>query len=145
MEDISPEAQEIFPAIEWFYNLDFIPQYYRLLSRKNGRLRKALTIEKERYEEQALADGRTAAVIGLSVAMTRNSLYWINWHMTSLRAMGMSTHEINGVVELVGQFNEESAFALGTGLSPDVTSALAGRMAESPAMRSARRRWGRSV
>ena len=119
------KVAEIFADIRRTKNLDFVPNFWRVLATSPDQLElvwsrlKAL-MHPEAASRQSPLDPRTREIIALAVSATNGCRYCVNSHTAALNKLGVGDAELGEILGIAALFNSTNALAEGYQIEPDV-------------------------
>lgn len=125
----SPRVAAIFDDIKRTKNLDFVPNFWRVLATNPDQLEliwtrlKAL-MHPEAAGRTATLDAVTREIIALAVSATNGCRYCVNSHTTAVRKLGLSVEALGEALAIVALFNSTNALADGYQIEPDILPPL---------------------
>jgi AhpD family alkylhydroperoxidase len=124
-EEAGGKAAAVFADIKATKNIDFVPNFWRVLATNPMLLELVWNHLKTVMHPEAL--GRiaklnpvTREIIALAVSATNGCSYCVNSHTAALRKLGLDEEGIGEVMAIVGLFNMTNALADGYQVKPDV-------------------------
>jgi uncharacterized peroxidase-related enzyme len=119
------QVAEVFADIRATKNLDFVPNFWRVLATNPAHLVMVWSRLKEVMHPEALGktsrlDPLTREIIALAVSATNGCAYCINSHTAAVRKLGLDPEALGEVMAVVGLFNSTNALADGYQVEPDV-------------------------
>ena len=123
------KVAEVYADIKQTKNIDFVPNFWRVLATNPDHLELVWTrlktlMHPEAVGRQAKLDPVTREIIALSVSATNGCAYCINSHTTALQKLGLDDESLGEVLGIVGLFNSTNAIADGYQIRPDVLPSL---------------------
>jgi uncharacterized peroxidase-related enzyme len=123
--EASGRVAEIFADIRKTKNLDFVPNFWRVLATNPDHLDLVWTrLKALMHPESASRAGRldplVREIIALAVSATNGCAYCINSHTAAVRKLGLDVEALGEVMAIVGLFNSTNAIADGYRIEPDV-------------------------
>ncbi len=97
------KMKDVFGEIKDFYEMDFVPGFYRVMAHDPGYLGDHWTYVKATFSDRKL-DRLTKEVLALAASMTAKSDYGTDFHMRECRRLGLSEKGVLEVVFLVKHF-----------------------------------------
>lgn len=125
----SPRVAAIFDDIKQTKNIDFVPNFWRVLATNPDQLElvwarlKAL-MHPEAAGRTSPLDPLTREIIALAVSATNGCRYCVNSHTAAARKLGLSVEALGEVLAIVALFNGTNALADGYQIEPDVLPPL---------------------
>jgi uncharacterized peroxidase-related enzyme len=119
------KVAQIFEDIRRTKNIDFVPNFWRVLATNPAELElvwnslKAL-MHPEAAGRASLLDARTREIIAVAVSATNGCRYCVNSHTAALQKLGLAPEAIGEVLAIVGLFNMTNSLAEGYQIEPDV-------------------------
>jgi uncharacterized peroxidase-related enzyme len=119
------KVREIFDDIKRTKNIDFVPNFWRVLATNPAQLElvwnqlKTL-MHPEVVGRESKLDARTREIIALAVSATNGCSYCVNSHTAALRKLGLDGEMLGEVLAIAGLFNQTNALADGYQIEPDV-------------------------
>lgn len=115
----------IFADIKKTKNIDFVPDFWRVIAINPNQLEMVWTTLKSVMHPEAVGrtprlDARTREVIALAVSATNGCAYCINSHTAALRKLGVDDETLGEIMSVVGLFNLTNSMANGYQVVPDV-------------------------
>lgn len=125
----SSRVAAIFDDIKRTKNLDFVPNFWRVLATNPDQLELIWTRLKALMHPEAAGrtstlDAVTREIIALAVSATNGCRYCVNSHTAAVRKMGLSVEALGEVLAIVALFNSTNALADGYQIEPDVLPPL---------------------
>lgn len=119
------QVAAIFADIKKTKNIDFIPDFWRVLAINPAQLEMVWTTLKSVMHPEAVGrtprlDATTREIIALAVSATNGCAYCINSHTAALRKLGVDDEILGEVMSVVGLFNMTNSLANGYQVEPDV-------------------------
>jgi AhpD family alkylhydroperoxidase len=119
------KVAEIFTDIKRTKNIDFVPNFWRVVATHPDHLDLVWTRLKALMHPEAVGrrsplDPQTREIIALAVSATNGCAYCINSHTAALKKLGLSTEALGEVLAIVGLFNTTNVVADGYQVQPDV-------------------------
>jgi AhpD family alkylhydroperoxidase len=123
------KVAEIFADIRRTKNLDFVPNFWRVLATNPVQLQLVWTTLKTLMHPEAAGrksalEPATREIIALAVSATNGCSYCVNSHTAALKKLGLSTEAIGEVLAIASLFNMTNALADGYQVEPDVLPRL---------------------
>ena len=123
------KVAEIYADIKQTKNIDFVPNFWRVLATNPDHLELVWTrlrtlMHPEAVGRESKLDPVTREIIALSVSATNGCAYCINSHTAALQKLGVDDEGLGEVMAIVGLFNSTNAIADGYQIRPDVLPAL---------------------
>jgi AhpD family alkylhydroperoxidase len=121
----SPRVAAIFDDIKRTKNIDFVPNFWRVLATNPDQLELVWTRLKALMHPEAAGrtsplDPLTREIIALAVSATNGCRYCVNSHTAAARKLGLSVEALGEVLAIVALFNGTNALADGYQIEPDV-------------------------
>lgn len=125
----SPRVAAIFDDIKRTKNLDFVPNFWRVLATNPDQLELIWTRLKALMHPDAAGrtsplDAVTREIIALAVSATNGCRYCVNSHTAAVRKLGLNVEALGEVLAIVALFNSTNALADGYQIEPDVLPPL---------------------
>ncbi len=125
----SPRVAAIFDDIKRTKQLDFVPNFWRVLATNPDQLEMIWTRLKALMHPEAAGrtsplDAVTREIIALAVSATNGCRYCVNSHTAAVRKLGLSVEALGEVLAIVALFNSTNALADGYQIEPDVLPPL---------------------
>ncbi|MHB1555872.1 MAG: carboxymuconolactone decarboxylase family protein [Isosphaeraceae bacterium] len=119
------KVAEIFADIKKTKNINFVPDFWRVIAINPNQLEMVWTTLKSVMHPEAVGrtprlDARTREVIALAVSATNGCAYCINSHTAALRKLGVDDETLGEIMSVVGLFNLTNSMANGYQVVPDV-------------------------
>jgi len=119
------KVREIFDDIRRTKNIDFVPNFWRVLASYPDQLELVWRQLKTLMHPEAAGrtsnlDPKTREIIALAVSATNGCSYCVNSHTAALRKLGADTETIGEVLAIAGLFNQTNTLADGYQIEPDV-------------------------
>ena len=119
------QVAAIFADIKKTKNIDFIPDFWRVLAINPAQLAMVWTTLKSVMHPEAVGrttrlDATTREIIAVAVSATNGCAYCINSHTAALRKLGVDDETLGEVMSVVGLFNMTNSLANGYQVEPDV-------------------------
>lgn len=119
------KVAEIFADIKKTKNINFVPDFWRVIAINPNQLEMVWTTLKSVMHPEAAGrtprlDARTREVIALAVSATNGCAYCINSHTAALRKLGVDDETLGEIMSVVGLFNLTNSMANGYQVVPDV-------------------------
>ncbi|MEX0716084.1 MAG: carboxymuconolactone decarboxylase family protein [Planctomycetaceae bacterium] len=128
-EEAAGKVADVFADIRRVKNLDFVPNFWRVLATNPDLLESTWTRLKALMHPEAA--GRTSPldplvreIIALAVSATNGCAYCVNSHTTAVRKLGLDEAGLGEVMAIVGLFNTTNSLADGYQVVPDVLPPL---------------------
>jgi AhpD family alkylhydroperoxidase len=127
--DAQGAVAEIFADIKRTKQIDFVPNFWRVLATNPVQLQMVWSALKTLMHPEAVGrvsplDGPTREIIALAVSATNGCSYCVNSHTAALRKLGLSTVALGEVLAIAGLFNLTNTLAEGYQVEPDVLPPL---------------------
>ena len=125
----SPRVAAIFNDIKQTKQIDFVPNFWRVLATNPDQLELIWTRLKALMHPAAAGrtsplDAVTREIIALAVSATNGCSYCVNSHTAAVRKLGLSVEALGEVLAIVALFNSTNALAEGYQIVPDVLPPL---------------------
>lgn len=125
----SPRVTAIFDEIKRTKQIDFLPNFWRVLATNPDQLELIWTRLKALMHPEAAGrtsplDAVTREIIALAVSATNGCRYCVNSHTAAVRKLGLSVEALGEVLAIVALFNSTNALADGYQIEPDVLPPL---------------------
>ena len=125
----SPRVAAIFEDIKQTKQIDFVPNFWRVLATSPDQLELIWTRLKALMHPEAVGrtsplDAITREIIALAVSATNGCSYCVNSHTAAVRKLGLSVEALGEVLAIVALFNSTNALAEGYQIVPDVLPPL---------------------
>ena len=125
----SPRVAAIFEDIKRTKQIDFVPNFWRVLATSPDQLELIWTRLKALMHPAAAGrtsplDAVTREIIALVVSATNGCSYCVNSHTAAVRKLGLSVEALGEVLAIVALFNSTNALAEGYQIVPDVLPPL---------------------
>lgn len=124
-EEATGRVAEIFADIRRTKNINFVPNFWRVLGTNPDLLESTWNQLKSLMHPETV--GRTSPLspreremIALAVSATNGCPYCINSHTAALRKLGFDEAGLGEVLAVVGLYNTTNALAEGYQVTPDV-------------------------
>lgn len=119
------KVAEIFADIKRVKNIDFVPNFWRILASNPVQLELVwMTLKTLMHPEavgrKARLEPQVREIIALAVSATTGCAYCINSHTAALRKLGMDEETLGEVMAIAGLFNMTNTLADGYQIEPDV-------------------------
>lgn len=119
------KVAEIFADIKKTKNINFVPDFWRVIAINPNQLEMVWTTLKSVMHPEAVGrtprlDARTRETIALAVSATNGCAYCINSHTAALRKLGVDDETLGEIMSVVGLFNLTNSMANGYQVVPDV-------------------------
>jgi AhpD family alkylhydroperoxidase len=129
-ESARGRVAEIYADIKKTKNIDFIPNFWRVLATNPDQLdliwtRLKFLMHPEAVGRASRLDPLTREVIALAVSATNGCSYCINSHTAAAMKLGLDAEALGEVLGIVALFNSTNALADGYQVEPDVRPPLA--------------------
>lgn len=123
------KVRDIFEDIKRTKNIDFVPNFWRVLATSPDQLeliwsRLKTLMHPEATGRQGKLDPRTREIIALAVSATNGCAYCVNSHTAALRKLGVDDDTLGEVLGITALFNSTNALADGYQIAPDVRPAV---------------------
>lgn len=121
----TPRVAAIFNDIKRTKQIDFVPNFWRVLATNPDQLELIWTRLKALMHPEAAGrtsplDAVTRETIALAVSATNGCRYCVNSHTAAVRKLGLSVEALGEVLAIVALFNSTNALADGYQIEPDV-------------------------
>jgi uncharacterized peroxidase-related enzyme len=125
----SPRVAAVFDDIKRTKQIDFVPNFWRVLATNPDQLELIWSRLKSLMHPEAAGrtsplDAVTREIIALAVSATNGCSYCVNSHTTAVRKLGLSVDALGEVLAIVALFNSTNALADGYQIAPDVLPPL---------------------
>ena len=125
----SPRVAAIFDDIKRTKQIDFVPNFWRVLATNPDQLELIWTRLKALMHPEAAGrtsslDAVTREIIALAVSATNGCRYCVNSHTAAVRKLGMNVEALGEVLAIIALFNGTNALADGYQIEPDVLPPL---------------------
>ena len=119
------KVARIFADIKRTKNIDFVPNFWRVLATNPDQLEFVWTRLKALMHPEAAGrnsplDARTREIIALAVSATNGCRYCVNSHTAALKKLGVDDAALGEILGIVALFNSTNALADGYQVEPDV-------------------------
>ena len=116
---------QVFADIKATKNLDFVPNFWRVLATNPAQLelvwsRLKAIMHPEAEGRTGRLDPLTREIIALAVSATNGCDYCINSHSAAVRKLGLDVEALGEVMAVVALFNGTNSIANGYQIEPDV-------------------------
>lgn len=127
--EASPRVVATFDDIKQTKNIDFVPNFWRVLATNPDLLEMTWTRLKTLMHPEATGrssplDPLTREIIALAVSATNGCRYCVNSHTAAARKLGLSVEALGEVLAIVSLFNSTNTLADGYQIEPDVLPQL---------------------
>jgi alkylhydroperoxidase/carboxymuconolactone decarboxylase family protein YurZ len=122
-EEASSIVKEIYKDMMAFYQMERVPNIFKVLARDEGYLRDYWGAVRFVFESRHL-DRLTKEVLALAASMAVKSDYGVDLHLREVRRLGLSEKGILEVIQIVQVFSCYTKIADGLQLDPDFTELL---------------------
>lgn len=124
-----PRVAAIFQDIKRTKQIDFVPNFWRVLATNPDQLELIWTRLKALMHPEAAGrtsplDAVTREIIALAVSATNGCRYCVNSHTAAVQKLGLSVEALGEVLAIVALFNSTNALADGYQIEPDVLPPL---------------------
>jgi uncharacterized peroxidase-related enzyme len=124
-QGVGGKVREIFDDIKRTKNIDFVPNFWRVLATHPAQLELVWNQLKTLMHPESVGrtskfDPQTREIIALVVSATNGCSYCVNSHTAALRKLGLDTESLGEVLAIAGLFNQTNALADGYQVEPDV-------------------------
>lgn len=128
-EDATGKVAEIYADIRATKQIDFVPNFWRVLATNPAQLETVWTSLKRLMHPEAVGrtsalDPQTREIIALAVSATNGCAYCINSHTAAALKHGLDPSALGEVMAIAGLFNMTNALADGYQIEPDVKPPL---------------------
>ncbi len=128
-ETAAPRVAAIFDDIKRTKQIDFVPNFWRVLATNPDQLEMIWTRLKALMHPEAAGrssplDAVTREIIALAVSATNGCRYCVNSHTAAVRTLGLNVEALGEVLAIVALFNSTNALADGYQIEPDVLPPL---------------------
>ena len=125
----TPRVTVIFDDIKRTKQIDFVPNFWRVLATNPDQLELIWTRLKALMHPEAAGrisplGPETREIIALAVSATNGCRYCVNSHTAAVRKLGLSVEALGEVLAIVALFNSTNALADGYQIEPDVLPPL---------------------
>ncbi len=125
----SAHVAGIFADIKQTKQIDFVPNFWRVLAHHPDQLELVWTSLKRWMHPEASAtpshlDPLTREIIALAVSATNGCEYCVNSHTAAAMKLGLSREGLGEVLAIAGLFNMTNTLADGYQIEPDVRPPL---------------------
>jgi len=125
----SPRVRAVFDDIQRTKQIDFVPDFWRVLATNPDQLemmwsRLKMLMHPEASGRTSPLDPLTREIIAVAVSATNGCRYCVNSHTTAVRKLGLSVEALGEVLAIVALFNSTNALADGYQVEPDVLPPL---------------------
>jgi AhpD family alkylhydroperoxidase len=119
------KVAEIYADIKRTKNLDFVPNFWRVLATSPDQLGFVWTRLKALMHPEAAGrasplDAKTREIIALAVSATNGCRYCVNSHTAALQKLGVDDGALGEILGIAALFNTTNALADGYQVEPDV-------------------------
>lgn len=123
------KVAEIYADIKRTKNLDFVPNFWRVLATNPDQLELIWTRLKALMHPEAAGrasplDAKTREIIALAVSATNGCRYCVNSHTAALKKLGVDDGALGEILGIAALFNATNALADGYQIEPDVLPPL---------------------
>jgi AhpD family alkylhydroperoxidase len=123
------KVREIFDDIKRTKQIDFVPNFWRVLATNPVLLEQIWTRLKTAMHPEAAGrasrlDPRTREIIALAVSATNGCAYCVNSHTAALKKQGVDTETLGEILAIAALFNQTNALAEGYQVEPDILPPL---------------------
>jgi len=127
--DATGKVAEIYADIRATKQIDFVPNFWRVLATNPAQLETVWTSLKRLMHPEAVGrtsalDPQTREIIALAVSATNGCAYCINSHTAAALKHGLDRSALGEVMAIAGLFNMTNALADGYQIEPDVKPPL---------------------
>jgi AhpD family alkylhydroperoxidase len=125
----SPRVAAIFDDIKRTKQIDFVPNFWRVLATSPDQLELTWTrlkalMHPESAGRSSPLDAITREIIALAVSATNGCRYCVNSHTAAVRKLGLNVEALGEVLAIVALFNSTNSLADGYQIEPDVLPPL---------------------
>lgn len=125
----SPRVTAVFDDIKRTKQIDFVPNFWRVLATNPDQLELTWSRLKALMHPEAAGrtsplDALTREIIALAVSATNGCRYCVNSHTAAARKLGLSAEALGEVLAIVALFNGTNSLADGYQIEPDVLPPL---------------------
>lgn len=125
----APHVAAIFDDIKRTKQIDFVPNFWRVLATNPDQLEMVWSRLKSLMHPEAAGrssplDAVTREIIALAVSATNGCRYCVNSHSAAVRKLGLNVESLGEVLAIVALFNSTNALADGYQIEPDVLPPL---------------------
>jgi len=125
----APRVAAIFDDIKRTKQIDFVPNFWRVLATNPDQLEMVWSRLKSLMHPEAAGrssplDAVTREIIALAVSATNGCRYCVNSHSAAVRKLGLNVESLGEVLAIVALFNSTNALADGYQIEPDVLPPL---------------------
>ena len=125
----SGKVREIFDDIKRTKNIDFVPNFWRVLATSPDQLELLwrhlkVLMHPEAAGRQSKLDPRTREIIALAVSATNGCAYCVNSHTAVLNKLGVDAETLGEILAIAALFNQTNALAEGYQIEPDILPPL---------------------
>ena len=130
-EAAAGRVAEIYADIKRTKNIDFVPNFWRVLATNPDQLelmwtRLKFLMHPESIGRAARLDPLTRELIALAVSATNGCSYCIHSHTAAAMKLGLDVEALGEAMGIIALFNSTNALADGYQVEPDVRPAAAG-------------------
>jgi AhpD family alkylhydroperoxidase len=123
------QVQAIFDDIKRTKNIDFVPNFWRVLATNPLQLeliwsRLKMLMHPEACGRTSKLDPVTREIIAVAVSATNGCSYCVNSHTAALRKLGVDVETLGEILGIAALFNSTNALADGYQVEPDVRPPL---------------------
>ena len=123
------KVREIFDDIQRTKNIDFVPNFWRVLATSPDQLEIVWTRLKSLMHPEAAGRAsrlspQTREIIALAVSATNGCSYCVNSHTAALKKLAVDDETLGEILGIVALFNSTNALADGYQVEPDVLPPL---------------------
>lgn len=127
----SPRVAAVFADIKATKQIDFVPNFWRVLAVSPDQLelvwgRLKAIMHPEAVGRKSPLDAITREIIAVAVSATNGCAYCVNSHMAALQKLGLTDEAIAEVLAVTSLFNSTNALADGYQIEPDVRPKIDG-------------------
>ena len=124
-EEAEGKVAEIYADIKRTKNIDFIPNFWRVLATNPDQLdlvwgRLKTLMHPEAVGRKAKLDPLTRELLAIAVSATNGCSYCINSHTAAAMKLGLDREALGEALSVVALFNSTNALAEGYQVEPDV-------------------------
>lgn len=125
----STQVKAIFDDIKRTKNIDFVPNFWRVLATNPLQLeliwsRLKTLMHPEACGRTSKLDPVTREIIAVAVSATNGCSYCVNSHTAALRKLGVDVETLGEILGIAALFNSTNALADGYQVEPDVLPPL---------------------
>jgi AhpD family alkylhydroperoxidase len=128
-ESATGKVAEIYADIRKTKNIDFVPNFWRVLATNPSQLeliwtRLKFLMHPEAAGRTSRLDPLTRELIALAVSATNGCAYCIHSHTAAAMKLGLDAETLGEVMGIIAMFNSTNALADGYQIEPDVRPPL---------------------